>query len=123
VAWSGFRRTGADPIAMARHWARLNLAIAWLQRLTNHYPWQSVRYEELCADPASVSDKLLAAAGRRAQPGPSKTNHALGGSSGFSLEDPRAIVLDERWKAEMPETLQRRIMQMVGRAARRFGYT
>jgi hypothetical protein len=123
VAWSGFRRTGADPIAMARHWARLNRAIAWLQRLTSRYPWQTVRYEELCADPESVSGRLLAAAGGRTQPRPAKANHALGGSSGFALEGSHAIVLDERWKAKMPEALQRRIMHTVGGTARKFGYT
>jgi hypothetical protein len=47
----------------------------------------------------------------------------MGGSPGFSLEGSHAIVLDERWKAEMPETLQQRIMQMIGGTARKFGYT
>ena len=36
VAWSGFRRTGADPIAMGLHWARLNHSIVWFRRLTRH---------------------------------------------------------------------------------------
>ena len=123
VAWSGFRRTGTDPIAMARHWARLNRAIAGLRRLTGGYPWQLVRYEDLCADPAPVSRRLLAAAESRADSGHAKANHAMGGSSGFSLEIGNTIVADERWKAEMPDELQRRIMQTVGGTARKFGYT
>jgi hypothetical protein len=81
-----------------------------------------VRYEDFCQDTQSISRKLLEAAGGRAETGPSKANHALGGSSGFALEDSHAVVLDERWKAEMPEALQRRIMQTVGGTARKFGY-
>jgi hypothetical protein len=122
VAWSGFRRTGTDPLVMARHWARLNRAIAWLRQFTSRYSWQTVRYEDLCADPESIRDRLLAAAGGKASSGPSEVNHSLGGSSGFSLEGSHAIVLDERWKAEMPEALQRRVMLMIGRTARQFGY-
>lgn len=122
VAWSGLRRTGTDPLVMARHWARLNRAIAWLRQLTPGFPWQVVRYEDFCLDTESVSRGLLEAAGGRAEARPSKANHALGGSSGFSLEGSHAIVLDERWKAEMPEALQRRIMHTVGGTAREFGY-
>ena len=123
VAWSGLRRTGTDPIAMAKHWARLNRAIAWLRRLTAQYPWQMVRYEDLCDDPRSISRRLLAAAGRRTDSARTTVNHAMGGSPGFSLETGDAIVPDERWKAEMPDALQRRIIQTVGGAARTFGYT
>jgi hypothetical protein len=122
VAWSGFRRTGTDPLVMAGHWARLNRAITWLRQLTPGFPWQVVRYEDFCLDTQSVSRRLLEAAGGKTETGPAKANHALGGSSGFALEDSRVIVLDERWKAEMPEALQRRIMQTVGGTARKFGY-
>ena len=58
VAWSGFRRTGTDPIAMARHWARLNRAIAWLRRLSATYPWQTVRYEDFCARPRACQPRF-----------------------------------------------------------------
>jgi hypothetical protein len=123
VAWSGFRRTGTDPLAIAGHWARLNRAIAWLRQLTPGFPWQVVRYEDFCLDTQSVSRRLLEAVGGRVETRPSKANHALGGSSGFTLEDSHDIAIDERWKAEMPEALQRRIMQTVGGTARKFGYT
>ncbi len=123
VAWSGFRRTGTDPLIMARHWARLNRAIAWLRRLTSSYPWRVVRYEDFCRDPQSVSRRLLTAAGSTAGMGHAAANHAMGGSPGFSLAASNAIVPDERWKAEMPDALQRRIMQTVGGTARKFGYT
>jgi hypothetical protein len=75
---SGFRRTGTDPIAMARHWARLNRAIAWLRPLTSGYPWQLVRYEDFCADPEPASRRLLAAARSRTDSWHSKANHAVG---------------------------------------------
>ena len=123
VAWSGFRRTGTDPIVMARHWTRLNRAVAWLRLLTRRYPWQTIRYEDLCADPAPVTHRLLAAAASTADGRQRKANHAMGGSAGFSLEANHPIVLDERWKAEMPDELQRRIMQTVGGTAGKFGYT
>ena len=123
VAWSGFRRTGTDPVVIARHWARLNRAIAWLRPLTGAYSWQVVRYEDFCRDPRSVANRLLTAAGSRREFGHQKENHALGGSPGFSLAGSSAIVLDERWKAEMPEALQQRIIQMIDGTARKFGYT
>jgi hypothetical protein len=123
VAWSGFRRTGTDPINIARHWARLNRTIAWLRHLISVYPWHLVRYEEFCRDPSSVRRRLLAAAGRTDDVEISGTvSHAMGGSPGFCLEAGRAIVLDERWKAEMPEALQRDIMKIVGGTAQSFGY-
>ena len=123
VAWSGFRRTGTDPITMARHWARLNRAIALLRRLTSVYPWQLVRYEDFCRDPLSVRRRLLTAAGSKADVESSKAvTHAMGGSPGFS-QGSDSIVPDDRWKAEMPEALQRRIMQTIGGTARKFGYT
>ena len=123
VAWSAFRRTGIDPITMARHWARLNRAIALLSRLTSAYPWQFVRYEDFCRDPLSVRRRLLTAAGSKADVEASKAvTHAMGGSPGFS-QSSDAIVPDDRWKAEMPEALQRRIMQTIGGTARKFGYT
>ena len=108
---------------MARHWARLNRAIARLRLLTPRYPWQTIRYEDFCADPGPVTHRLLTAAGSKSGLGHIKANHALGGSSGFSLEVSNAIVLDDRWKTEMPEALQRRIMRTVGDTAQTFGYT
>ncbi len=108
---------------MAKHWARLTSAIAVLRRATPSYPWQMVRYEDLCEDPQIFAGRLLAAAGKSAGFGRTGGNHAMGGSPGFSLDAGHAIVLDERWKAEMPEPLQRRIMQMIGSTARKFGYT
>ena len=123
VAWSAFRRTGIDPIAMASHWSRLNRAIAWLKRMTSRYPWQLVRYEDFCRDPLSARRRLLMAAGHKEDIEISATvTHAMGGSSEFSLERNGSIVLDERWKAEMPVELQRHIMQTIGITARKLGY-
>lgn len=123
VAWSGFHRTGADPIAMATHWARLNRAIVWLRRLTRRFPWQTVRYEDFCANPNTVSRTLLAVAGTTAGSGHPKATHAMGGSPGFSLNSGDSIALDDRWRVEMPDALQRDIMRAIGGTARRFGYT
>jgi hypothetical protein len=122
VAWSAFSRTGIDPITMARHWARLNRVIALLSRLTGTYPWQFVRYEDFCLKSRLVSRKLLTVAGGSHGHERSGANHALGGSPGFSLEHSDTIIPDDRWKAEMPEVLQRRIMQTIGGTARKFGY-
>jgi hypothetical protein len=123
VVWSAFRRTGVDPMMMAKHWARLNRAIALFSRLTRNYSWQLVRYEDLCRNPQSISLKLFSAAGVAVNSKHSHASHALGGSPGFSVDDRNAIIADERWKAEMPEPLQRRIMLTIGDAARKFGYS
>ena len=122
VAWSAFRRTGIDPITMAKHWARLNRAIARLTRLTQAYPWQFVRYEDFCRDPRLVCRQLLEVAGGGSIRKQAEANHALGGSPGFFLNGD-SIVPDERWKAEMPEEMRRRIMQATGSTAGEFGYT
>ena len=123
VAWSAFRRTGIDPISSAKHWAQLNRAIALLSRITPTYPWQLVRYEDLCRDTQAVSRKLLAAVGVTTGPKGPHPSHALGGSPGFSLDNSNDIIADERWKAEMPESLKCLIMQTIGSAAPTFGYS
>jgi hypothetical protein len=123
VAWSGRRRTGIDPIVMARHWKKLNLSIAWLKGLTSRYPWQLVRYEDFCAGPVSMVTKLLSTANPREHDSQTFASaiHALGGSPDLPGAND-SIVPDERWKLEMPKSLQQRIMQTVGRTAYRFGY-
>jgi hypothetical protein len=122
VAWSAFRRTGIDPITMAKHWGRLNRAIAALGQLTSAHPWQLVRYEDFCRDPQRVSTGLLEAVGTGTKFDHTGVAHALGGSTGFSFQDGDAVVADERWKAEMPGAMRRYIMKATGGTARKFGY-
>ena len=123
VAWSALRRTGIDPINSAKHWAQLNRAIALLSRITPAYPWQLVRYEDLCHNTQAVTRKLLAAVGVTTGPKGPHPNHALGGSPGFFLDNRNEIIADERWIVEMPEALKRRVMQTIGSAALTFGYS
>jgi hypothetical protein len=106
---------------MARHWARLNRGIALLGRMTNRYPWYFVRYEDLCQDPIQIARRLLAAANTTIeQQDAAAVSHALGGSPAFLSSN--SPILDERWRAEMPGDVQRRVMKVIGAAAYQFGY-
>ena len=124
VAWSAFKRTVAEPETMAKHWLRLNALISWLRWATPQFPWQVVRYEDFCRNPAQAAERILAAAGvapvRSLQPKPS---HAVGGSPGFALETLDSVDLDERWRIEMPEQMQQTVMATVGSSASRLGYS
>ena len=67
VVQSAGRRTGTTADVMARHWHRLNAATLILRKMTPRLPWQTVRYEDFCADPMAICSAILRAAGHDGQ--------------------------------------------------------
>lgn len=123
VVQSAGRRTGITPDAMARHWRRLNGATLALRKVTRRLPWQTVVYEDFCANPIAACQELLRAAGHdgtmRNQPA---IHHTLGGSPGFSFAGLDTIRVEETWRKTMPLEMQTAILRQSGWPARHFGY-
>ena len=123
VVQSAGRRTGIAPDEMARHWRRLNGATVVLRKMTPRLPWQTVLYEDFCADPARVCRSVLRAAGHdgalRTEP---VLHHTLGGSPGFSFAGVDAVQVEETWRATMAKDMQAAILRQSGWPAKYLGY-
>ncbi|HEV7276280.1 MAG TPA: hypothetical protein VGN80_08335 [Devosiaceae bacterium] len=123
VLQSGIRRTHFSPDRIARNWFRVNAAIVALRLGTRHLRWQTVRYEDFCANPLGVCRAILAAAGtEHSLRTDTEVQHALGGSPGFRFDGADGITLQEPWREELSSELQQVALRRGGYIAKRFGY-
>lgn len=123
VVQSAGRRTGTTADVMARHWHRLNAAALVLQKMTPRLPWQTIRYEDFCADPMAICSTILQAAGHDGQLRDRPVvDHTLGGSPGFSFAGIETIRVENNWRDAMPAPMQATILRQSGWPARHFGY-
>jgi hypothetical protein len=123
VVQSAGRRTGTSADVMAQHWRRLNTATLILRKMTPRLPWQTVRYEDFCANPMAICSTILRAAGHEGQmrDHPAK-DHTLGGSPGFSFAGIDTIRGENNWQGTMPAPMQATILRQSGWPARHFDY-
>lgn len=123
VAQSADRRTGTSADVMTRHWRRLNGATLMLRKMTPRLPWQSIRYEDFCVNPAAVCQTILHAAGHDGQMRDHPVvDHTLGGSPGFSFAGIDTIRVENNWRETLPAQTQAEILRQSGWPARHFGY-
>lgn len=52
------KHTGADVAGAARQWMRYNVEAARMRRYVSQESWISLHYEDLCADPGGVLDRI-----------------------------------------------------------------
>jgi hypothetical protein len=52
------KHTGADVATAARQWTHYNVEARRVRRYLPESAWLSLRYEDLCADPAEVFDRI-----------------------------------------------------------------
>ena len=123
VVQSAGRRTGTTADVMAQHWRRLNAATLILRKMTPRLPWQTVRYEDFCANPMAICSTILQAAGHDGQMRDRPAvDHTLGGSPGFSFAGIDTIRVENNWQGTMPAQMQATILRQSGWPARHFGY-
>lgn len=123
VVQSAGRRTGTTSDVMTRHWRRLNGATLILRKMMPRLPWQTIRYEDFCANPVAVCQTILRAAGHDGQMRDRPVGqHTLGGSPGFSFAGIDTIQLENNWRDTMPVEMQATILRQSGWPARHFGY-
>jgi len=126
IVWSKMKRTGISVDVAVNRWL---FGARWMLATMASVPERervTLRYEDLCVDPAGVLKKALAPVGVPVEQIdltllPAE-RHQLGGSPRFRGDAPKAIELDERWRKQMPAEALRVFERRAGALNRRFGY-
>lgn len=123
VLHSKVRRTGIAPDVAIRHWRRLTSGMLMLRRLRGG---TTVHYEDLCANPRRVLDRILAPlgvdVGLQDPPPPVAGQHSLGGSPGFRVLSMEEVRADVSWRSDAPADLLHAFERAAGELNRRLGY-
>jgi hypothetical protein len=119
--WQSPRATMA---AAANEWKRSNETSDALTATLPPNQWTKVRYEELCADPATTLKRLAAFLDLDAQQTRldfrAVTQHVIG--NGMRLDSTSEIRLDERWKSHLSKEDLQTFDEVAGNLNRRYGY-
>ncbi len=113
-----------------RRWLTVNLMIGRLER--RGVPLQLLRYEDMVADPRSAMEAAMALSGLAVGDGdldfigPDGVHRALshvptGGRVRFR-SGPMPLILDEKWRRELPPSRQRLASVVCGPLMRRYRY-
>ena len=121
----GSRDAERLPLERAAHeWRRSNEEAALLLRTVNRDRWLELRYEDLCADPASTLATAFAFAG--VDPSKASTDfrahqhHVVG--NGMRLDATSEIRLDARWRTALGQGDLVRFEAVAGDLNRQLGY-
>jgi hypothetical protein len=118
------KHAGVDVSTAARQWRHYNTEAARLRRYLPATSWLSLRYEELCADPAAVLDRISEFLGIDRVP----LQHGFGGSDShiignkMRLKGIGEIREDLSWRTKLGETELRTIARIAGPLSHRLGY-
>jgi hypothetical protein len=123
VAASSIRRTGELPGHAARAWVRTNRWIDAVSARIDAPRIYDLAYEDLCRDPDRVVQSIAAWLGLAQRPLPAllEVGHQIPGNP-VLLSGINAVHLDERWRSDLGPAHCAEIMQIAGRANRRYGY-
>lgn len=118
------KHTGADVTTAVRQWRHYNVEAARVKRYVAPEAWMTLRYEDLCADPEGVLDRIATFVGA----GPASTGttgprgvdrHIIGNS--MRLKGPREIREDRSWETKLSRADLAIIARIAGPASRRLG--
>ncbi len=115
---------GVPPATQAaRDWARQTRSMRLLSRRTPSSEKVTLRYEELCSDPAREFERIARMLGAPSlEPQlASDVRHNIGGSPS-RLERHTEIRLDERWRDDLSESDLAMFERVAGATNRRMGY-
>jgi hypothetical protein len=109
----------------ARKWRRQHGLILYVAMLLGHAEYMRVRYEDLCADPGGVMDRVFDFLGVGPQavvglPREEKKHHLMGNRMLHSFDG--AVRLDGSWREDLSDREQAATLRAAGRLARQFGY-
>jgi hypothetical protein len=118
------KHTGADAATAARQWRHYNAEAARVRRYLPQGSWLSLRYEDLCADPAGVLDKIsdfLGVDRSGTQSGPTdRDNHIIGNR--MRLTGIGEIREDRSWESRLNGADLAVMARIAGPTSRSLGY-
>ncbi|HEY7505357.1 MAG TPA: sulfotransferase [Gemmatimonadales bacterium] len=118
------KHTGVDVATAARQWAHANVEAARIQRYLPQDRWMSLHYEDLCADPAGVLDRIAAFLGVRQgmmQRGlGTGTSHVIGNRA--RMRGLGEIREDRGWQTRLGAADLATIARIAGPTSRNLGY-
>ena len=117
------KHTGADAASAARQWAHSNVEAARARRYFPPERWLSLRYEELCADPAGVLDRISAFIGVAPMPRTGFRNsdsHIIGNK--MRMKGLAEIREDLSWQTTLTGDQLSTIARIAGPTSHEMGY-
>ena len=122
---SMLKHAPGDVAAAARQWARANTEADKARRYLPPDRWMSLRYEELCADPAGVLDRIARFVGieqgRMQQGFKASGSHIIGNK--MRMKGLSEIREDLSWKTTLTGAQLSTIARVAGPTSHRMGYS
>ena len=118
------KHTGVDAAAAARRWTHYNVEAARVKRYLPEHSWMTLRYEDLCADPGAVLDRIadfLHVDRARSQPGPRDPERHIIGNP-MRLRALSEIREDRSWQTDLGSGELEVIARITGSASRDLGF-
>ncbi len=124
VSWSNMKNLGAGPEAAADSWVADNRAAEQARRYFPKDRWMTLRYEDLCADPAGTLSKIYTFSGLPPGNGVPEfregEHHVIGNR--MRLSSTSEIRIDDRWKTALEPEQMAVVESRVGELNRGYGY-
>jgi hypothetical protein len=117
------KHTGADVATAARQWRHYNVEADRVRRYVSPEAWMTLRYEDLCADPEGVLDRIATFVGAgpaMSSPGPRGVDRHIIGNA-MRLKGPREIREDRSWESRLGRADVQLIARIAGPTSRRLG--
>jgi len=119
------KHTGVDSASAARQWRRYNVEAARVKRYLPVESWLTLRYEDLCADPGAMLDRVsdfLGIVRAPIQPVVHTADQHLIGNA-MRLKGGGAIREDRSWQTRLSSADLAVIERIAGPTSRRLGFT
>ena len=119
------KRSGVDAATAAREWRHYNVEAARVRRYLPEKSWMTLHYEDLCADPAGVLDRIsdfleVRRAGTHPKP-EDPTRHVIGNP--MRLRALSEIREDRSWQTQLNGADLKSIARIAGAASRDLGFS
>lgn len=124
VTWSNMKNLGVGVEAAADSWVADNRAAEQARRYFPKDRWMTLRYEDLCADPAGTLSKIYTFSGLPPGNGVPEfrtgEHHVIGNR--MRLSSTAEIRMDDRWKTALKPEQMAVAEERVGELNRSYGY-